>query len=34
MEERRNEEKERMRKGAILSSSPQGIAQASKFGFF
>ena len=32
-----NEEKERMRKGAIVSSSPQGIqvgAQESKFSFF
>ena len=35
-EARVTEEKERMRKGAIVSSSPQGIqvgAQASKFGF-
>ena len=37
MEERLGEmrkgRRERMRKGAIVSSSPQG-AQASKFGFF
>ena len=36
-EVRGNEEKERMRKGAIVSSSPQVLqvgAQASKFGFF
>ena len=39
MEERLGEmrkgRRERMRKGAIVSSSPQGIgAQASNFGFF
>ena len=38
MEERLGEmrkgRRERMRKGAIVSSSPQGRAQVSKFGFF
>ena len=38
MEERLGEmrkgRRERMRKGAIVSSSPQGMTSSSKFGFF